>query len=190
MGKKKKKKKPKKKKTTNKTTNPHQTNKSIFVFLSLLIPIVGLMFHYFISRPNIIIDNINAIDENPFKHEFTIKNIGKTKAYTLQIDFLNPNFVTKNNITFGTYGQKDKAAVITEFSRIEDIIMVPGQSYSFIPQVFSDRFSPKEAVLTLRFRYKDIFHIPYSHKIHYRTFIEGNRLIWKTISQNNQKLNK
>jgi len=169
--------------------------KKVFSFLVIaLVPLLAFLFQYFVSRPYIVVDKIEVKDRNPFKHEFIIKNSGMTKAYDLNIALVNPDILTDSGLHIGTYGDMSKDAAISELSGIEGVKIPPQQSFSFTPDNFIHfigESKPREAVITLRFKYHDFLHIfEYEDRLSYRIFPEENYLIWKPVGPRHLSLDK
>jgi hypothetical protein len=178
---------PKKKSETPRSASKDNLQGPVTIF-GVLLTILGLLFTYVTLTPKIIIEKITPpsdhLFQNPFLHEFTIKNSGSTTAYDLTISFLNPRFITVNNITFSTYGDKSKDATINKFSPIENIDLNAEQTCSFTPSPsFTKRYAIQRAVLTLLFKYKDFLHISHSSRFYYYTENKDGILIWKPVGK-------
>jgi hypothetical protein len=165
--------------------------KSLSVFL--VATIIPLVLQYLVSRPHIVVESINELGKDPLEHEFTIKNSGLTTAMRFKVNLVNLEL----DLEHGPHYRVDpssKRVVFSSLSRIDDIQIIPGQSYRF---PLSDFIRPNpnnrtlEASVTLCFEYHDFLHIiPYRDEISYRTYIENGVLKWKPIGPKLTKLRK
>jgi len=159
-------------------------NDNWFSFSPIFLTIIGLVFQYYVSRPNVIIENIEASHQNPFYHKFTIKNVGMTKGYSLAINLINPYFVTTDNITIMP-GPGEKPT-FNDLTKISNIDLSPQQFYQFKPSEFIKfvNIGPgiKKGSIKIRFRYKDLWRIfSYEEEYNLMTEIENDHLKWIII---------
>lgn len=160
--------------------------KEAFKWLSLstLLPIAAFLFQFYVSRPYIIVSEINRTHPNPFKHEFIIKNTGMTEAYSLKINLVNPYFITIGDVTYQT--KLGGEAKFVDLAKITEINISPQQSFTCTLDEFinfkEQGVGIKEAMITIELKYKDFLHlVPYKGEFVYKTFSEAGELHWMAV---------
>jgi hypothetical protein len=172
------------------------------VILPLLIAFLGLCFQYYIARPNIIVDSIEAHGDDPFAHEFIIKNVGMTKAYRLKTLLKRPEFITENRITVKSH--PEHPSIIDDNSKISGVDMVPQQTYSFsinsyiettksgndVDAILKNKSLGKvvNAIVTFSFNYTDFLGIKYQNEITYHTVKYDNSIKWTVVGPYKSRL--